>query len=462
MLSDELQATLVGAAAQFRRGIVHGRVLRAAGTVIEACVPDASIGDLVRIDRGADLAASGEIVGFREETALVMPFGDLSGISPGQRVRCSGAASSIAVGPELVGRIIDPFGIPLDGRPPPTLRQRVRIDQSAPEPRARVSVSRPFDTGVRVIDGLLTAGHGQRMGLFAGAGVGKTVLVRQIAQQAQADVKVIALIGERGGEVADMAAHFDLSQSVLVVATSDRSPLERARGALAATAIAEHFAGDGASVMLVIDSLTRYAMALREVGLAAGELPATKGYPPSVFAMMPRLLERAADLRDGGSITAFYTVLVEGDDLSDPVADSARSLLDGHIVLSRDMAGRGHFPAVDVLASASRVMRQVASPEAVTLAEHARAALAARREVDDLKSLGAYQPGDNAAQDRAVELGQRLDVWSRQAPDQATDRQTCMGALTEALTLPAPKPAPGKVRPLRPRRLNTKEDRGAS
>ncbi|MBL4688145.1 MAG: FliI/YscN family ATPase [Nannocystaceae bacterium] len=457
MLTAELREQIAAATTTYGNGATYGRVLRAAGTVIEACVPNASIGDLVRIERSSGDAAMGEVVGFHDNVALLMPFDDVTGISPGVRVRRHGVAADIGVGPALLGRMIDPFGVPLDGKPAPACTKRAPIQRPAPDPNDRLSINKPFETGVRIIDGLLTAGHGQRMGLFAGAGVGKTVLIRQIAQQSEADVKVIALIGERGCEVADMVEHFDLSSSVLVVATSDRSPLERARGALTATAIAEHFASEGANVMLVVDSLTRYAMALREVGLAAGELPATKGYPPSVFAMMPRLLERAAALRSGGSITAFYTVLVEGDDLSDPVADSARSLLDGHIVLSRDLAGRGHFPAIDVLASASRVMRQVASPEAVALADRTRAALAERRDVEDLRSLGAYQPGQNEAFDRALAVGERFDTWARQSPDESCDRQTALAQLEQVLAPPAPPATTAN----RGRRVKRQEVRGA-
>ncbi|MEM6995371.1 MAG: FliI/YscN family ATPase [Myxococcota bacterium] len=448
MLTPELRAQISQAAETFGGGVTHGRVLRAAGTVIEACVPGSQIGDLVQIERGSAAPAMGEVVGFRESVALLMPLADVGGISPGVRVRRHGACADIGVGPELLGRMIDAFGAPLDGRPPPLTSVRVPIVGEAPSPNERTSIRVPFETGVRIIDGMLTTGHGQRVGLFAGAGVGKTVLIRQIAKQSQADVKVIALIGERGCEVADMVEHFDLESTVLVVATSDRSPMERARGALTATAIAERFAQDGASVMLVVDSLTRYAMALREVGLAAGELPATKGYPPSVFALLPRLLERAAALRSGGSVTAFYTVLVEGDDLSDPVADSARSLLDGHIVLSRDLAGRGHFPAVDVLASASRVMRQVATPETVALADRARGAFAARREVDELRSLGAYVPGQNDAFDQALEVGTQLDAWARQGPDERCDRDQALSGLEAALAVEA-TPAPSARKRLR-------------
>ena len=439
-IAQALQRAIVRAAKEHAPGIVHGRVRRAAGTVVEAHVPRARIGDLVRIEHEHG-HAMGEVVGFRDSTTLVMPFGDMAGISPGVRCRRHGAAAHVGVGPALLGRMLDPFGLPLDGLPAPATATHVPIERAAPEPRLRASISRPFETGVRVIDGLLTCGQGQRVGLFAGAGVGKTVLIRQIARQSEADVKVIALIGERGCEVADLVEHFDLSSSVLVVATSDRSPLERVRGALAATAIAEHFRDEGRRVLLVIDSLTRYAMALREIGLAAGELPATKGYPPSVFATLPRLLERAAMLRSGGSITAFYTVLVEGDDLSDPVADSARSLLDGHVVLSRDLAGRGHFPAVDVLASASRVMRQVAEPESLAVADATRTLLARRREVDELRSLGAYQRGDNPEADRALALGEHVDAWSRQAADEPCDRGTAVATLRQVISAPPPAPA---------------------
>jgi flagellum-specific ATP synthase len=282
-----------------------------------------------------------------------------------------------------------------------------------------------------VIDGLLTCGRGQRIGIFAGAGVGKTVLIRQIARQAQADVTVVGLIGERGVEVQDLLETHALANSVVVVATSDRSPMERTRGALAATAIAEHFRDQGKNVLLIVDSLTRYAMALREIGLAAGEPTATKGYPPSVFAALPRLLERAAPVAGGGAITAFYTVLVEGDDLSDPVADSARSLLDAHVVLSRDLAGRGNFPAVDVLASTSRVFSQVTTPAAQETAQRARTLLSVRREAEELRSLGAYHPGHNPVYDQAIAVGKKLDDWSRQKPDERSTYEETMSRLAQ-------------------------------
>jgi len=414
-------------------GVRYGRVIRASGTILEAELPSVQVGDLVHVlvEKGSVQA---EVVGFRGGAGLLMPYGSIEGVRPGARVRVRGIGAMVGVGPELVGRVIDPFGEPLDGKPKPHTVESLPLERPAPAPHERRPIVEPFETGVRVVDGLLTAGRGQRVGLFAGAGVGKTVLIRQIATQAKADVKVIALIGERGCEVADVMHQFDLEHSVLVVATSDRSPLERARGALAATAIAESFASEGKDVLLVVDSLTRYAMARREVGLAAGELPATKGYPPSVFALLPQLLERVAPLRSGGSITGFYTVLVEGDDLSDPVADSARSLLDGHIVLSRDLAARGHFPAIDVLPSASRVMRQVCDEPALDMANQARALLAQRSEVEDLRRLGAYQPGQNAEFDRVMALGSQLDAWATQKPEERTERATALQGLSAALS----------------------------
>jgi flagellum-specific ATP synthase len=269
--------------------------------------------------------------------------------------------------------------------------------------------------------------------VFAGAGCGKSVLVEQIASQANADVIVIGLIGERGREVRELMSSKRRDRMVMIAATADRSPLERVRGALAAAAAAEYFRDRGSHVLLVVDSLTRYAMALRELGLALGEPPATKGYPPSVFAALPRLLERSAPRSRGGSITGFYTVLVEGDDLADPIADSARSLLDAHIVLSRDLAGRGHFPAVDVLASASRVARRVAPPAMIQLASSARELLAQRRQAQELQQLGAYTPGVSPALDTAMAAGVRLDAWSRQQPHEASTYEATCRALVSAV-----------------------------
>ncbi len=409
-----------------------GRLVRVTGMILEAYVPGARVGDLIEI------AADGEpvyatVVGFRDDVAVAMPFSDVRGLAPGARVIPKGRGGTIVASTALLGRVVDPFGNPLDGGPPIDGPMRA-VEAPAPPAIERAAIDQPFETGVRVIDALLTCGRGQRVGIFAGAGVGKTVLIKQIAEQCNADVVVYGLIGERGCEARDLLASKAGGRSVLVVSTSDRSPLERAQGALAATAVAEQFRDEGKNVLLIVDSLTRYAMALREIGLAAGEPPATKGYPPSVFAALPRLLERVAPMARGGSITAVYTVLVEGDDLADPVADSARSLLDGHIVLSRDLAARGHFPAVDVLASASRVARQVTTKETAGVAQRARAVLASRRDVEELRNLGAYIPGSNPAHDEALTLANALDTWSRQASDERApiaDAMTSLARIVE-------------------------------
>jgi len=429
-MNSVLRDRLARAVKTVGQPVTHGRLVKVTGMVIEAYVPEARIGDIIEV-AGDPVPVAASVVGFREEMALAVPYAGVAGLAPGARVSVKRGGGRLTVSPALVGRVIDPFGQPLDGGPP-ILGDDVPLEAPAPAALARKGILQPIQTGVRVIDGLLTCGRGQRVGIFAGAGVGKTVLIRQIAEQCDADVTVFGLIGERGCEVHDLMSASG-GKSVLVVSTSDRSPLERSRGASAATAIAEYFCGRGANVLLIVDSLTRYAMALREIGLAAGEPPATKGYPPSVFAALPRLLERVAPMAKGGSITGIYTVLVEGDDLSDPVADSARSLLDGHIVLSRDLAARGHFPAVDVLASASRVARQVTDKETQLMAQRARSVLAVRREVDELKSLGAYAAGANAAHDEALAFGARLDGWSAQRSDERSPLPDTFASLAKAL-----------------------------
>lgn len=409
-----------------------GRVERLTGFVVEGRVRNVRIGAMVQIERETDWVA-GEVVGFRDDRVLIVPESHTRGIAAGAFIRASASAPLVGVGPELLGRIVDPFGRPLDGGPPPGFGVSVPVQAEPPAVHRRGPVKDHLQTGVKVIDGLLTCGRGQRVGLFAGAGVGKTMLIRQIAAQAKADVVVMGLIGERGIEVRDLLESPPHPNTVMVVATSDRPPVERVRGAQSATAIAEYFRDRGQNVLLVVDSLTRYAMALREIGLAAQEPPATKGYPPSVFAKLPQLLERVGPVTTGGSITGFYTVLVEGDDLADPVADSARSLLDGHIVLSRDLASRGHFPAVDVLASASRVAHKVTGEREQRAAAMARSAMATHREVKELESLGAYTPGANAELDAQARRGQAVLDWSRQAPDAAVEIDAAFLGLAEAL-----------------------------
>jgi flagellum-specific ATP synthase len=430
LVTPQLRARLGAALRATAAPVIMGRLVRVTGLILEASVPGARVGDFVEVGAGAQ-AVRAAVVGFRDHVALAVPYGGVDGLAPGARVVRIGAAG-IPVSAALVGRVVDPFGVPLDGGPE-IVGEEVSVEAPAPPALSRAAIARPVETGVRAIDALLTLGHGQRVGIFAGAGVGKTQLIRQIANQTKADVVVFGLIGERGNEVRDLLDADVSARSVLVVSTSDRSPLERARGALAATSVAEYFRDRGMDVLLIVDSLTRYAMSLREIGLAAGEPPTTKGYPPSVFAALPRLLERVAPMRRGGSITGVYTVLVEGDDLADPVADSARSLLDGHIVLSRDLAARGHFPAIDVLHSASRVARQVTAPETQLLAQRARAALAARREVEELKSLGAYVAGTNPASDEALATGLRLDGWSRQRQEERSTTPEALNALAAAL-----------------------------
>lgn len=433
MLSSQTLAAAARLARERAGAVVTlGRLLRVTGLIIEAHLPEAEVGDLVEIERSGGVV-TGEVVGLREELALVVPLGDVRRLAAGARVRRIGSGAEVPVSDDLLGRLVDVFGAPIDGGPPIRAESHAPIDRLPLRMEERAGIDRRLETGVRVLDGLLPFGRGQRVGIFAGAGVGKTVLMRQLIAQCGADVVVVGLIGERGCEVHDLLGSEARKRSVVLAATSDRSPLERARGARAATAIAEHYAHRGAHVLLLIDSLTRYAMAMREIGLAAGELPATKGYPPSVFAALPRLLERVAPLRRGGSITGVYTVLVEGDDLADPVADSARSLLDGHVVLSRDLAARGHFPAVDVLASASRVARQVTTPDERSLMDRARAMLAQRHDVEELKSLGAYLPGANPEHDRAFQIGRQLDGWMRQGIDERSQVGPSLAALRALL-----------------------------
>lgn len=409
-----------------------GRVVQVSGALVEAHFPGLSIGELVEIERSGEQVV-GEVVGLRDSIALIAPLAGVRGVAAGALVTRSTRSAEMPVGPNMLGRVLDVFGHPLDGLPPYAIETRVPLDRPSPSVATRTAIDRRFDTGIRAIDGLLTLGRGQRVGIFAGAGVGKTMLMRELIAHCSADVIVCGLIGERGCEVHDLLSGEQAARSVVIAATSDRSPLERARGAQAATAVAEYFRERGKSVLLIIDSLTRYAMALREIGLAAGEPPATKGYPPSVFATLARLLERVAPLQNGGSITGVYTVLVEGDDLADPVADSAKSLLDGHIVLSRALAARGQFPAIDVLSSTSRVAHRVADADAQKLMERARSILSTRKEVEEMRSLGAYVAGAYAPHDEAVAVGDKLDQWARQRTGEHTDYTEMLGRLRSAL-----------------------------
>ncbi len=403
------------------RAKVHhpmGTVLQVVGLVVEVGGLQAGVGELLRLkpDRGPELDL--EVVGFRSGRLLATPLGPIAGIRPGACVQLASGGSHVAVGGSMLGRILDAFGRPLDRLPPPTADDAYPVRAAPPDAMLRRPIDRVFATGTRAIDSMLTFGRGQRIGIFAGAGVGKTTLLGMICRYSTADVNVIALVGERGREVQDFLRGSlgadGLARSVVVVATSDQPPLVRCRAAETATAIAEYFRDQGKSVLLVMDSVTRYAMSLREAALATGEPPATKGYPPSVFAAMPRLLERTGTGPGAGDITALYTVLVEGDDMTDPVADTVRGILDGHIVLSRNLAERGHFPAIDVLGSISRLAPMITSTEQTNQANAVRQLMATHREAIDLIQVGAYVSGSDPRVDAAVRAAPVIDRLLRQ------------------------------------------------
>jgi flagellum-specific ATP synthase len=394
-----------------------GRLVRTVGMAAAVTGFRAPLGAMVEIERAGGSPVAAEVIGFRDELNLLAPLGDLQGTHHGSLVRLRRTRNSLRVGRELLGRVIDAQGTVIDGRRAPGLSERVALEGNAPSAMTRPRITKQFSTGVRAIDGLLTCGQGQRMGILAGAGVGKSVLLGMLARNSTADVNVIALIGERGREVnefleRDLQAS-GLAKSVVVVATSDEPAPLRTRAAHTATAIAEYFRDQGAQVLLLVDSLTRFAYAQREIGLAAGEPPAMRGYPPSVFGALPKLVERAG-LNPRGGITAFYSVLVEGDDPNEPVSDSVRSLLDGHLWLSRKLANRGHFPAIDVLASISRVMSDVTTPSEREAASTMRELLAAYRDHEDLISIGAYRRGSNRVVDTAIEMQEPLQQFLRQ------------------------------------------------
>lgn len=396
---------------------VDGRITRVVGIMAEASVSGAAIGDLCHIVTPRGLIPA-EVAGFADERALLMPLGDLRGIAAGAKVIRRGETGLVAVGPTLLGRVVDGFGRPIDGNPLTLPSQKRQLYADPLSPLEREPVSQPVFMGIRALDGMLTLGEGQRIGILAGPGVGKTVLLTMIARRALCDVMVLALIGERGREVGEFVRSFQqneaFSRTVVVAATSDRPPLERLRAAFLATTIAEHFRDEGKKVLLVMDSLTRVAMAQREVGLAIGEPPTTKGYTPSVFAKMPALLERAGARAKGGSVTGIYTVLMEGDDLTDPVADAAMAILDGQIVLSRRMAGMGHYPAIDVLRSISRTMPNVVDDAHLANEKRVRELLTLLAESEDLVNIGAYQPGKNPRLDEAISRKNELTAFLRQ------------------------------------------------
>ncbi|WP_240375722.1 flagellar protein export ATPase FliI [Bacillus piscicola] len=386
----------------------YGKVTRVIGLTIESQGPRTSVGDLCLIHTyGRKEPVKAEVVGFKDKFVLLMPLTQTVEIGPGSLVEATGKPLQIKTGSGIIGKVLDGAGNPLDGSPLPAGLTTVLTEKEPPNPLLRPRIHTPLPLGVKAIDGLLTVGKGQRIGIFAGSGVGKSTLLSMITRYSDADVNVIALIGERGREVKDFIerdlGEEGMKKSVIVVATSDQPALMRIKGALTATAIAEHFRSQGKHVNLMMDSVTRFAMAQREIGLAVGEPPTTKGYTPSVFALLPRLLERSGT-SDKGTITAFYTVLVDGDDMNEPIADAVRGILDGHLVLDRKLADKGHYPAINVLKSVSRVMNEIVSEPHRKAAENFRKHLATYSESEDLINIGAYKKGASPAIDQAVAL----------------------------------------------------------
>jgi ATP synthase in type III secretion protein N len=414
---------------------VRGRVNEAVGTLIKVSGVQARIGDVCELrSPGVDAPLFAEVVGFSKQIALLTPFGGMNGVSGATEVIVSGRRHTVAVGEELLGRVLDGFGMPIDERGPLAAQSEMPVQAEPPPPLKRRMIERPFATGVRALDALLTVAEGQRLGIFAPPGAGKSTLMGMLARAASCDVNVIALIGERGREVREFIAHnlgaAGLAKSILVVATSDRPAMERAKSAYVATAIAEYFRDRGRSVLLMMDSVTRFARALREIGLAAGEPPTRRGFPPSIFAALPRLFERAGHGQNG-AITAFYNVLTEGEDGEDPIAEEVRSILDGHIVLSRKLASANRYPAIDPLVSLSRVMSLVTSPEHQRAARKLRSLLAKYDEIELLLQIGEYKKGGDPLADEAVTKMSDIRALLSQETTELSRYEASVAALQE-------------------------------
>lgn len=412
---------------------VNGKVTQVVGLTIESQGPEVKLGEICHLyPANTKEPIIAEVVGFRENKVLLMPLGELTEIGPGCDVVATGRSLDVKVGPEILGSILDGLGRPYQGSLPFGLTS-YPTNNMPPNPILRPRIQEPLSVGVRAIDGLLTIGKGQRVGIFAGSGVGKSTLMGMIARNTTADINVIGLIGERGREVMEFIerdlGEEGLKRSVVVVATSDQPAMIRIKGAMIATSIAEYFRDRGMNVMLMMDSVTRFAMAQREVGLAIGEPPATRGYTPSVFAMLPKLMERAGTA-DQGSITAFYTVLVDSDDMNDPIADAVRGILDGHIVLDRKIAHKGHFPAIDVMASVSRVMNEIVDSNHLDAARQLKKHLATFREAEDLINIGAYKPGSNREIDAAIRYRDIISGFTAQGTHEPSTLQGAIQALT--------------------------------
>ena len=412
-----------------------GSVVRTSGMTAAVADFPAPVGAIVEIERQTGGPLAGEVIGFHDDLTLVYLLDNVQGLRRGNRVRLVKTSRWIRVGSGLLGRVINAHGQTIDGRPQPALAHRVPLEGRAPPAIARPRINEALSTGVRAIDGMLTCGKGQRMGIFSGSGVGKSITLGMMARYTAADVNVVALVGERGREVNEFIERDlgpGLAKSVVVVATSDEPALARVQAAHTATAVAEYFRDLGQDVLLLMDSLTRLAHAQREIGLAAGEPPTTRGFPPSVFAMLPKLLERAGR-SELGSITGFYSVLVEGDDPNEPIADAVRGLLDGHAWLSRKLAARGHYPAIDILDSTSRLMLDLADDEHREAARAMRELLAVYREHEDLISVGAYRRGTNPRVDLAIDLQQEIDAYLRQLVDEPSSVEQSRDALLKLM-----------------------------
>ena len=402
-----------------------GKVTHVTGFLIQGYVPGACVGSVCEIfpmvGKGSFLA---EVVGFKDRHVLLMPLDEMQGVGMGSKIVLLRYQASLRIGPELVGRVINGLGQPIDGKGPIDAHNEMNIYGHIPGPMSRPPIREPLSLGVRCIDGLNTVGKGQRIGIMAGSGVGKSVLLGMMARTSTADINVIALIGERGREVREFIENTlgeeGLRKSIIICATSDQSPLLRMRGAFVAATIAQYFSNQNKDVLFMMDSVTRFAMAQREIGLNAGEPPASKGYTPSVFSMLPKLLERAGTFDDAGSITGLFTVLVEGDDMDDPIGDAVRSIVDGHIVLSRSLAHRGHFPAVDILQSTSRVMPNVVDKNHILVANAIRGHMAIYKEAEDLINIGAYKQGANPEIDLAVQMHPYINRFLRQEVGEST------------------------------------------
>ncbi|MCP4147438.1 MAG: FliI/YscN family ATPase [bacterium] len=396
---------------------VYGKISKIIGLTIESDGPPASVGEVLRLESD-ELNTPLQVIGFNGKKVISMPFGELKGISNGHRLFSTGEYPRIQVDDSYLGRVINGLGLPLDDKGPLNGKDMVNIYEDPVNAMKREPIEEVITTGVKAIDGLLTMGKGQRIGIFAGSGVGKSTLMGMIARNTNAAINVIALVGERGRELKDFIKNSlgeeGLKRSVVVAATSDEPPLLKIISAFTATAVAEYFSSKGLDVMLMMDSITRLAMAQREVGLSAGEPPSTKGYTPSVFTMMPKLLERAGNFIDKGSISAIYTILVEGDDVTEPISDHARSILDGHIVLSRDIAHRNHFPAIDVLGSISRLMKDIAGDKHQDTAGKLRELMAVHKDAEDLINIGAYVKGSNPKIDEAIQRIDKINAFLKQ------------------------------------------------